>query len=78
MSKSTLIMCQNQLELCAISMASLAINDSHWSIQHFYLGTTQNVGTCLDPSSLCKGSGSETNHMLCFNMTYTRQFLPEI
>jgi len=42
------------------------------------LGYYSNEGVCPDPSSPCKGSSSETNHVLCFCTTYTRQFLSEI
>jgi len=36
------------------------------------------VGVCPDLSSPCKWSSCETNHVLCFCMTYTRQFLSEM
>jgi len=41
-------------------------------------GYPLNAGTCPDLSSPCKGSSSETNQVLCFCTTHTRQFLFEI
>jgi len=48
-------------------MMTLCINDYHWSGQYSYLGTTRTLGECLDPSSPCEGSGSETRKKVVAN-----------
>jgi len=59
-------------------MTSLAVSDSHWSgLSAFLPWDNSNLGMCPDPSSPCKGSTSETDHVLFFFMTYTRQFQSE-
>jgi len=56
-----------------ISIMTLCINNSHWSGQYSYLGTTQTLGKCPDPSYPCEGSGLS---IVLTTDTYLFVFLP--